>query len=369
MQRPLVFPATRLGRGRYFLHGPGYERDDPELQGLRVGNPRGILWSFRESSGSGSHGDSTKGQRDTRGADAGAVPTGADFPRLTVKRYVDRAAYSQAFAVVQSHQRAGNSYLTNLTFPTGVELSTDLRTCFFAVSAPYRIYVPGRFLCFSPETFVTIDRGVIRSYPMKGTIDASIPNARRRLLEDEKESAEHITIVDLIRNDLGRVARRVWVERFRYLDRIESRGRPLLQMSSEIAGELPDDWRANLGTVLSELLPAGSITGAPKRKTCRIIEEAETEERGYYTGVAGFFDGDRVDSCVLIRFLEQGSHGIRYRSGGGVTIYSDEEAEYQELCHKIYLPVGWSSAGDSDGSQAEPSERSQDSAAAQRADG
>lgn len=181
--------------------------------------------------------------------------------------------------------------------------------------------------------------GHIYSHPMKGTIDASLPDARNLLLNDEKEAAEHATITDLIRNDLSQVATEVTVTRYRYLDELHTHSGRLLQMSSEIRGRLPEHYREELGTLFFKLLPAGSITGAPKQKTVEIIREAETYERGFYTGVMGYFDGRNLDSAVMIRFLEQTDDGLVYKSGGGITFRSDARNEYEEMVKKIYVPI------------------------------
>jgi para-aminobenzoate synthetase component 1 len=90
---------------------------------------------------------------------------------------------------------------------------------------------------------------------------------------------------------------------------------------------------------MQTLLPAGSISGAPKKRTLEIIREAEGEPRGYYTGVFGIFDGQNLDSAVMIRFIEQSEKGLLYRSGGGITNLSQPEAEYQEMLDKVYLQV------------------------------
>nr|MCU0397530.1 chorismate-binding protein [Cyclobacteriaceae bacterium] len=95
----------------------------------------------------------------------------------------------------------------------------------------------------------------------------------------------------------------------------------------------------HLGDIMVSLLPAGSICGAPKPKTIEIIQQAEEEERGYYTGVIGYFDGTNLDSGVMIRFIENVDGQYYYRSGGGITTQSKMEAEYQETIHKIYVPV------------------------------
>ena len=127
--------------------------------------------------------------------------------------------YSSRFKRVKRYISRGNSFLTNLTVKTPLNISLDLEEVFFLAKARFKLYVPDKFVCFSPERFVEISKGYIRSHPMKGTIDASVENAAGRILENEKEKAEHYTIVDLIRNDIGSVANEVNVKRFRYVDR------------------------------------------------------------------------------------------------------------------------------------------------------
>ena len=197
----------------------------------------------------------------------------------------------------------------------------------------------GQFLVFSPEIFVKIDHGIISSFPMKGTIDASLPDAETRILKDEKEFFEHNTIVDLIRNDLAMVSTGVNVKRFRYIDRIVTNRKELLQVSSEICGELPADWNSRLGDIIFTLLPAGSVTGAPKEKTVQIIRDTEIYERGFYTGVCGVFDGHSLDSGVMIRFIENSEGKLIFKSGGGITALSDAGNEYEEMIQKVYVPV------------------------------
>ena len=87
------------------------------------------------------------------------------------------------------------------------------------------------------------------------------------------------------------------------------------------------------------MMPAGSICGAPKEKTVNIIQQVEGQERGYYTGVFGYFDGEVLESAVSIRYLEKKEDKLWYRSGGGITFLSTEEEEYNELIKKIYVPV------------------------------
>jgi para-aminobenzoate synthetase component 1 len=109
-------------------------------------------------------------------------------------------------------------------------------------------------------------------------------------------------------------------------------------VSSKITAKLPTHWQDNIGTLLSQLLPAGSITGTPKKSTVNIINEVENFERDFYTGVFGVFDGKSLRSGVMIRFIEKENETLYYKSGGGITIDSDAKSEYEELIDKIYLP-------------------------------
>jgi para-aminobenzoate synthetase component I len=110
-------------------------------------------------------------------------------------------------------------------------------------------------------------------------------------------------------------------------------------VSSEITGVLASDFHGYLGNLLFNLLPAGSISGAPKPKTLQIIESAEHYERDFYTGVCGWFDGKNLNSAVMIRFIEQQGDKLIFKSGGGITSQSDMEKEYEELIQKVYVPI------------------------------
>lgn len=249
------------------------------------------------------------------------------------------SGYELKFNKVLWHLSYGDSFLTNLTIKTKIETDQTLSDIFHASSAKYKLLFDNQFLVFSPETFIQIRDEKIFSYPMKGTIDAAIENAEEKILSDQKEIAEHVTIVDLIRNDLSMIATDVNVARFRYIDTLTTNNKTLLQVSSEITGNLSHDWPSQLGDLLVSVLPAGSISGAPKQKTLEIIQQAEGEKRGYYTGVFGYFDGNSLDSGVMIRFIEKVDNQLYYRSGGGITTQSDAQTEYQEAIDKIYVPL------------------------------
>lgn len=246
--------------------------------------------------------------------------------------------YKSRFDFVIKNLKAGNSFLVNLSLPTRIETSLSLLDIYQNSTALYKLWFKNEFACFSPEIFVRIKGNRIASFPMKGTIDASVPDAENVILSDYKEAAEHATIVDLIRNDLSMVAQKIWVEKYRYIDRIYTNDKTLLQVSSEIAGILPDDFNGKYGDLLLKLLPAGSITGAPKPSTMRIIKDAEGYERGYYTGIMGYFDGENFESAVMIRFIENRHEKLVFKSGGGITARSNAQSEYQELIDKVYLP-------------------------------
>ena len=182
---------------------------------------------------------------------------------------VSFAIFKKSFDQVMNEIKKGNSFLTNLTFPTPVETNLTLKEIFLRSDAPYKLLFKESFVVFSPEPFITIRGQKISSFPMKGTIDASIPNAGSKILSDRKETAEHHTIVDMIRSDLSRVATNVKVEKFRFLDTVKTHDKVLLQVSSEVTGELPDNYRSRLGTILSELLACRLNLWRAKEKNTR----------------------------------------------------------------------------------------------------
>jgi len=265
----------------------------------------------------------------------------SDHTPVSISRYpVSFQTYSEAFEKVHRQITLGNSYLLNLTFATVIETELTLEKIFYSSYAKYKLLYYNKFVVFSPEIFVRISEGEIKSFPMKGTIEGSVSDAEALILSDTKEMAEHNTIVDLIRNDMSIFADRVRVEKFRYIDRIRTENGVLLQVSSEIRGSLRPGYQSHLGEIVTSMLPAGSVTGAPKKQTVEIIRETENYDRGWYTGIFGVFDGKEMDSAVMIRYIEAGSGKLYYKSGGGITFMSDPKKEYDELISKIYVPVG-----------------------------
>ncbi|MHB1664095.1 MAG: aminodeoxychorismate synthase component I [bacterium] len=266
---------------------------------------------------------------------------------IIMKKFpIDFETYNNSFKLVTDEQKKGNSFLLNLTFKTPIEINyLSLEDIFYLSTAKYKLYFIKdgyEFVVFSPETFINIDeKNRIFTYPVKGTTDAKLRNSKKNLLHNSKELAEHLTVVDLLRNDLNIISSEVKVNKFRYIETIKTNAGLLLQMVSEIEGKLKDRYIKKLGDIFLKLLPAGSISGAPKRKTLEIIKQAELEPRGYYTGVFGYYDGIKncLKSSVMIRFIENKDDKLYYISGGGITIYSDALKEYNEMIQKIYVPI------------------------------
>ncbi len=247
--------------------------------------------------------------------------------------------YLSKFQAIQTEIRNGNTYLINLTAQTKIQTTVCIEEIYSRANARYKLIYKDKFVCFSPEQFCKIKNNKIYTYPMKGTIDANLPNAKDKILKDEKEIAEHTMVVDLLRNDLSINAKNVTVENFRYVQKIDAGEKKLYQVISEISGELEADWQQKVGDIICSMLPAGSITGTPKRKTVDIIKKVEKYDRGYFTGIFGVFDGESLDSGVMIRFIEKNEKGeFIYKSGGGITCESDPQKEYQELLDKVYIP-------------------------------
>lgn len=301
-----------------FLFALNYELTD----GFIIEDPldqTDILWRV------GKHTNIAHQKSTTQGTHFAATP-------ITLEEYTEK------FNCIRGQLLSGNSFLANLTVKTPIKTDFSMQEILYRSNSPYALLIPNKLVCFSPEIFVKINNNKISSNPMKGTISANKKDAENTILTDYKESAEHFTIVDLIRSDLSRVATKITVDRLRYIDRLKTSKGEILQVSSEISGEILDSYKGRLGDIIFELLPAGSISGAPKQPTINIIKQAENTLRGFYTGVFGYFDGTNLDSAVMIRYIECDAGGIFFRSGGGITINSICEDEYNEVLSKIYLP-------------------------------
>jgi para-aminobenzoate synthetase len=255
------------------------------------------------------------------------------------------ADYSRAFADVREELLAGNSYEVNLTYRLHAAGGLDPVTAYLRLRelnpAPYAGFlqhdVAGHrawLLSSSPERYalVTADR-VLETKPIKGTTPRGATAAedavlRERLATEPKFRAENLMIVDLLRNDLSMVCEPGTVE-VPALMEVESY-ETVHQLVSTVRGRLRDDV-TTMGA-LRALFPAGSMTGAPKLRTMRIIEDVEGTPRGAYAGAFGWIAADgRADLGVVIRSLMTGGEGgYRLGTGGGITVHSDVAEEYAE---------------------------------------
>jgi para-aminobenzoate synthetase len=255
--------------------------------------------------------------------------------------------YAEAFAEVQRQLRLGNSYEVNLTYREQVESPLDPVTAYLRLRelnhAPYSGYLQHHgvhLLSSSPERFATIDRHrTLEARPIKGTTPRGATEEederhRRHLAADPKYRAENLMIVDLLRNDLSMVCEpgSVTVPALMEVESYQS----VHQLVSTVRGRLRNDV-TTIGA-LRALFPAGSMTGAPKRRTMEIIDAVEATPRGVYAGAFGWLSGDgRADLSVVIRTLVTGmsdgsAEGFVYElgTGGGITVRSELEEEWAE---------------------------------------
>ena len=330
MTQEIIHRINQLGKeGNPFLFIINYKGDLAFIKRLSDIHPEECLYDF----------EGVSNLKETY------IPLSAPITwQIENPRYQD---YKRSFDIVKSNIMAGNSYLVNLTCKVAVTCNLTLRDVFLHTNGKYKLWLkkPNQLSSSEDtptpqcESFVKIKNGRIYSYPMKGTLDATIPHAEELLMSDKKEAAEHATIVDLIRNDLSRVAEDVRVDQYRYMDLLHTNKGDILQTSSEISGRLPEHYANTLGDILTEQLPAGSITGAPKDKTMQIIHEAEGYERGFYTGIMGIYQNGELNSAVMIRYIEQEDNQLYFKAGGGITSKSEFLKEYEEVLQKIYLPI------------------------------
>jgi para-aminobenzoate synthetase/4-amino-4-deoxychorismate lyase len=271
-------------------------------------------------------------------ANLSAKPT-LSPPRLQI----DPETYAEKFGIVQRYLAAGDTYQVNFTTRVEAELLGSPLPLYEALieSQPVDfasiVHFEGSLsLSFSPELFFRIEESHIVTRPMKGTAPrGSTPeedaHQREWLARDDKNHAEHVMIVDLLRNDLGRICESGSV-RTDKLFNIEAYP-TLFQMTSEVSGTLRSG--THIGNVLNALFPSGSVTGAPKRRTMEIIRDLEASLRGIYTGAIGFVS-PTGDACfsVPIRTLDVSQNRISMGVGGGIVADSTAEAEYAECLLK-----------------------------------
>jgi len=284
------------------------------------------------------------------GRDAAGAQPGGIFEVRNLRFGIDQASYSQRIAAIQEYIRAGDTYQVNFTDKLHFEFSGAPEAMFAALAesqpVAYSAFIHGEgwhVLSFSPELFFRVHGRHIVARPMKGTAPRGLDIAEdetiaRSLHEDKKNRSENVMIVDLVRNDLGRICEygSVKVDRLFAVEKYET----LFQMVSQVSGTLRP--AVHHRAIFEALFPCGSVTGAPKHRTMEIIRELERGPRSVYTGAIGFFSpageaafpaGEAVFN-VPIRTVVLESHRGTMGVGSGIVIDSNAEDEYRECLLK-----------------------------------
>ena len=265
--------------------------------------------------------------------------------RLTgeVTPLFDRASFCSMVEKAKRHIREGDIFqivLSNrLSAPYEGSLLNMYRILRTLNPSPYMFYFSGtdvEVAGASPETLVKLEDGILHTFPLAGTRPrGKTPEEDRRLEEDllgdEKELAEHNMLVDLGRNDLGKISRfgTVQVERFHEILRFSH----VMHIGSTVRREIRDD-RDALDAV-EAVLPAGTLSGAPKIRACQLIAELENNKRGIYGGAIGYIDfAGNMDTCIAIRIAYRKNGQVFIRSGAGIVSDSVPEKEYEESLNK-----------------------------------
>lgn len=276
-----------------------------------------------------------------------ALESGTEPEIGTFNSCLSRTNYKNSIRAIQDLIRRGYLYQLNFSQRFRASIGGSLRSLLGSMSGdfipPHSVYGSWKdreFLSLSPERFFEVDGRTIRTQPIKGTRSRGNDpdrdrSLRRALRTSEKDSAEHVMIVDLERNDLNRVCRpgSVHVPELKKLRTFPT----VHHLVSTIEGTLGDD--VGLSDILREMFPGGSITGCPKPITVRVIDQLEKRSRGLYTGTIGYWDQTRnyADWNLAIRTLVRREERITWDAGGGIVIDSDPEDEYRESFDKVTL--------------------------------
>ena len=210
--------------------------------------------------------------------------------------------------------------------------------------APYMFYFSSSDMEVagaSPETLVKLEDGVLHTFPLAGTrprgkTEEEDLRLEKELLADEKELAEHNMLVDLGRNDIGKISRfgSVEVEKYHCIERYSH----VMHIGSTVRGEIRDDCDAL--SAIDSILPAGTLSGAPKLRACQLINDLENNKRGIYGGAIGYIDfTGNLDTCIAIRIAYKKNNKVFIRSGAGIVADSVPEKEYQECLNKAAAVV------------------------------
>lgn len=260
----------------------------------------------------------------------------------------DRQGYCKMVERAKHYIREGDIFqivLSNrLSAPFEGSLLNAYRILRTINPSPYMFYFSGtdvEVAGASPETLVKLEDGVLHTFPLAGTrprgkTDEEDRRLEAELLADEKELAEHNMLVDLGRNDLGKISRfgTVQVERLRTIERFSH----VMHIGSTVRGEIRGECDAL--DAIEAVLPAGTLSGAPKIRACQLIGELEDNKRGIYGGAVGYIDfTGNMDTCIAIRIAYKKNGRVFVRSGAGIVADSVPEREYEECINKAKAVV------------------------------
>lgn len=210
--------------------------------------------------------------------------------------------------------------------------------------SPYMFYFSGEDVEIagaSPETLVKLEGGELHTFPLAGTrprgkTESEDAALESELLSDEKECAEHNMLVDLGRNDLGRICKFGTVDVERYMEVL--RFSHVMHIGSTVRGDIDEKYDAL--DAIASVLPAGTLSGAPKFRACQIIDELENNKRGIYGGAIGYIDfAGNMDTCIAIRIAYKKNNKVFVRSGAGIVADSVPEKEYRECINKAQAVI------------------------------
>ena len=265
-----------------------------------------------------------------------------------VQPLFDKEQYCAMVEKAKEHIREGDIFqivLSNrLSAPFEGSLLNTYRVLRTINPSPYMFYFAGtdvEVAGASPETLVKLENGVLHTFPLAGTrprgkTEEEDKALEAELLADEKELAEHNMLVDLGRNDLGKISRfgTVEVEKLHSIERFSH----VMHIGSTVRGIIREDKDAL--DAIEAVLPAGTLSGAPKIRACQLIGDLENNKRGIYGGAIGYIDfTGNMDTCIAIRIAYKKNGRVFVRSGAGIVADSDPEKEYQECLNKAKAAV------------------------------
>lgn len=274
------------------------------------------------------------------------------FPPLKLKSEISpqfsREKYCSMVEKAKRYIREGDIFQVVLSNPVRAKAAGSLfdtyRVLRTANPSPYMFYFSSDDLEMagaSPETLVKLERGKLTTFPLAGTRPRGKDSREDRKLEeellaDEKELAEHNMLVDLGRNDLGKISRigTVKVEKYLSVEKFSH----VMHLGSAVSGEIREDKDAI--DAVDAVLPAGTLSGAPKFRACQIIEELEQSRRGIYGGAVGYIDfAGNLDVCIAIRLVYKKNGEVCIRSGAGIVADSVPDREYEECRNKAMAVI------------------------------